>query len=136
MFDKVFESFRKAAESSLRMQQDLFRQWGQYSPAAGPNGFGVPPEWSESVPKRWLESMTEMMNTHRAFLDSIYKSSIQLMEQTFRLSGAQSPEDYQRVTEDLWRKMSESFKEQTEIQLREFQKAAERWSPAAQKAKT
>ena len=34
------------------------------------------------------------------------------------------------MVEELWHKLSDLFKEQTETHIREFQKAAERWSAA------
>ncbi len=135
MFDKAFESFRKTAEWSLKAQQDMFKQWGQGLPWTVPSAFGAA-DWGETARRRWVETVTEALNTHRELLDSTYKSGIQLIEQSFRVTSAQSPQDFQRMLEDMWRKLSDSFKEQTEAQIREFQKAAERWSPEAQKAKT
>ena len=58
MFDKFFETFRKAAESSLRAQQDVFKQWTQPFPFAAS---GVPftaTDWNETLQKRWLETTT------------------------------------------------------------------------------
>ena len=136
MFDKFFETFRKAAESSLRAQQDMFKQWAMPWPYSAPTTPFMATDWSETLQKRWLESTTEALNSHREFLNSLYKSSIQMLEQSVRMTGAKSPEDYQRTLEDLWQKMSESFKEQSEAQMREFQKAAERWSPTSAKAKS
>ncbi len=134
MFEKVFESFRRAAESSMKAQQDMFKHWGQSWPwMPSPSGTA---NWTESARQRWMEALTEALNNQRELIDSTYKSGIQLIEQTFRVSGAQSPHDFQRTMEDLWRKLSDSFKEQTEVQMREFQKAAERWSHETHKAKT
>lgn len=135
MFDQLFESFRKASESSLQAQQDIFKQWVQQWPSAPMNTAGVSAEWSEALQKRWIESSTEALNKHRELLDSTYKSGIQLIQQTFRLTEAKSPEDYHRLVEELWRKLSETFREQSEAQFRELQKAAERWMDMAQKAK-
>jgi hypothetical protein len=136
MFEKVFESFRKTADWSMKTQQDVFKHWGQSWPWTTPNAFGSGTDWSETARRRWLEAVTEALNHHRELVDSTYKSGIQLIEQSFRATSAQSPQDFQRMVEDLWHKLSDGFKEQTEAQIREFQKAAEKWSPEAQKAKT
>jgi hypothetical protein len=138
MFDQLFDTFRKASESSLKAQQDMFKQWMQQWPAMTPNIAGTPGAWNEAVQARFLDSTTEALNKHREMIDSMYKSGIKLIEQSFHLTDAKSPEDYRRMLEELWRKLSDSFKEQSESQFREFQKAAEKWAevPVAAKAKT
>ena len=135
MFDQLFENFRKASESSLQAQQEMFKQWMQQWPATPPGANAVTPEWSINLQKRWMESMTETLNRHREVLDTTYRSGIQVIEQTFRVTDAKSPDEYQRLVQDLWRKLSETFKEQSEAQVRGFQKAAERWLDVAQQAR-
>lgn len=126
MFDQLFESFRRASESSLQMQQDLFRSWTQQWLAAPPNAAGLSAEWGRTFQRRWLELAIEILNKHRESVDSVYKSGIGVIEQTFRVSEARSSEDYRRMVEDLWRKLFETFKDQSESQFREFQTFAEK----------
>jgi hypothetical protein len=121
MFDQFFETFRKASESSLQMQQDLLKQWTQGWFTAPP---GAGPEWGRTFQKRYLELTVEMLNKHRESLDAAYKASIKLIEETFRLAEGKSPEDYRRTAEDLWRKLFDTFRAQYETQLQEFQKFA------------
>ena len=134
MFDQLFETFRKASESSLQAQQDMFKQWLQQWPSIPIAGTGGSTDWSEAQ-KRWLESTREALNKHRAMLDSTYKSGIEVIEQTFRLSEARSPEDYRRLVEELWRKLSDTLKTQSESQFRDFQTTTEKWMETAQNAK-
>ena len=42
------------------------------------------------------------------------------------MSVAKSSEDYRRMVEDLWRKLFESMKAQTENQFHDFQKFSEK----------
>ena len=112
----------------------MFKQWMQQWPAMPLGASGGSADWSSNLQKRWLESMTETLNRHREVLDTTYRSGIQVIEQTFRVSDAKSPDEYQRLVQDLWRKLSETFKEQSEAQAREFQKAAEKWLDTAQRA--
>lgn len=133
MFDQLFESFRKASESSLQAQQEMFKQWMQQWPVSPAAGTGASPEWANNLQKRWLESTKETLTRHREVLDSTYRSGIQVIEQTFRVTDAKSPDEYRTLVEDLWRKLSETFKQQSEAQVREFQKAAERWLDVAQR---
>ena len=133
MFDQVFESFRKASESSLQMQQDMFKQWSQQWLSAAPTG-GASAEWGGAFQKRWSELALDVLNKQRESLDTMYRSGIQVLEQTLRLSESKSPEDYRRVAEDVLRKLYETFKDQSEAQFREFQKMAEKSFDMAHKA--
>ena len=125
--DQMFESFRRASVSSMQMQQEMFKQWTQQFPSTPLNAAGVSAEWVQKLQKRWMEYTIESLNRHRESLDGMYKSLIQVIEQSSRLSDAKTPEDYRRSTEDLRHKMFETFKDQSEAQLRDFQKSAEKW---------
>ena len=135
MLDQVFESFRKASESSLHMQQDMFKQWAQQWPTMPLNAAGVSAEWTRTFQKRWIEFVTDLLNKHRESLDSSYKSGIQVIDQAFHLSDAKTPDDYRRLVEELWRKTFEISKNQSETQLREFQKGVEKWFELLPEAK-
>jgi hypothetical protein len=126
MFSQFFENFRKASESSLLGQQQLFKQWLQQWPSA-PTASAGTPDWPNSVYKDWLEAVTEALNRHRELLDATYRNAIQAIEQTARISDAKSIEDYRRVFEDAWRQSLDTFKTQAEAQVHELQKLAERW---------
>jgi hypothetical protein len=126
MVDMLFENFRKASESSLEMQQELFKQWTQQWLAMPANATGTSNDWGRTVQKRWAEIALEALHRHREALDSTYKAGIQVVEETFRASDAKSPEDYKRMVEELWRKLFELFKTQSESQFRDFQSWAEK----------
>ena len=134
MFDQVFESFRKASESSLQAQQDFFKGWLQQWPSTPFTAAGAAGDWGD-VQKRWQEAATEALNKHRSLLDTTYKSSIDLLEQSFRFSEARSPEDLRRLSEEFWRKLTETFKAQSESQYRELRNATEKWIDKAQSAR-
>jgi hypothetical protein len=133
MFDQFFESFRKASESSLQAQQDLFKSWTQQWPST-PFGSANTSDWTDAH-KRWQEGATEALNKHRALLDATYKSGIDLIEHSFRFTEARSPDDYRRLAEELWRKLTDTFKAQSENQYREIQNATEKWIDKAHAAR-
>jgi hypothetical protein len=134
MFDQLFENFRKASESSLQMQQDIFKHLTQQWVAGAPNAAGASTEWTRAQQKRSLEMALELLNKHREALDSAYRSGIAVVEQTFRLSEAKSQEDYRRMVEDLWRKLFETVRDQSETQFKEFQRWSEKTVEMAQNA--
>jgi hypothetical protein len=138
MFDQLIDGVRKASESSLQMQQEMFKHWTKLftGPAqdAGAQA-GAQAEWGRTSQKRWLELGVEMLNRHREAVDSIYKSGIQLIEQTFHVTDAKSPDDYRQMVEDLWRKLFDLQKQQSENQFRDFQTFYEKSASLVQDAR-
>jgi hypothetical protein len=137
MLDQVFDNFRKASESTLQMQQDLFKKWTTQWPTTPPATAGTA-DWTEQAQafqKRWLESVTEVMSKHREKLDAQYKAGISAIEDAFKVTEAKTPDDYRKMTEELWRKSFETLKTSAETQIQEFQKAVEKWFELMEKAK-
>jgi hypothetical protein len=134
MVDQLFDNFRKASESSLQMQQELFKQWTQQWSSAAPGAAGASSDVGRTVQKRWAALGVELLNKHRESLDETYKSGIQIIEQSFRSSEAKSADDYRRLTEELWRKLFETYKSQTEAQFNAFQQWSAKSAEAAQDA--
>jgi hypothetical protein len=128
MIEQLMDNYRKASASWLQMQQDAFRQLAQQwltTPQSPPD---VSTEWSRSFQKRWMELAIEALNKHRESLETVYSSGIQIIDQTFRVSEveAKSTDDYRHLIEDLWRKLFDNFKTQSEAQMRDFQAWAEK----------
>jgi hypothetical protein len=120
MFDQLVDGVRKASESTLHMQQEMFRHWTRLWVSATP-GAGLSGDWNRAAQKRWLEVGVEMLNKHRETLDSSYRAGIELIGQTFQVGEAKSPDDYRKVVEELWRKLFDLQKQQAETQFRDFQ---------------
>jgi hypothetical protein len=138
MIDQVFDSFRKASETTLQMQQELFKQWTSQWTTHTPTLPSAPAAWTEgahSFQKKWLETVTELMNKHRESLDSQYKAGIRAIEEAFRVTEAKTPDDYRRLTEDLWKKMFDNVKSSAETQIRDFQAGVQKWFELVAKAK-
>jgi hypothetical protein len=136
MLTQLLDSFRKMSESSLQTGQEVFKHWVQHAQPQSLGAKSSPAEWTEAFQKRWTESTAEALNKHRELLDASYKSGIEVIEQSFRLGDARSLEDQRRLVEELWRKLSDAFKSQSEAQLREFQSAAAGWLDLARNGAT
>jgi hypothetical protein len=134
MFDQLIDGVRKASESSLQMQQELFKNWTRLFTAPAQEA-GAQADWGRGSQKRWLELGVEMLNRHREAIDNIYKSGIQIIEQTFHVSEARSADDYRRMVEDLWRKLFDLQKSQSESQFRDFQTFYEKSAALVQDAR-
>jgi hypothetical protein len=136
MFEQVFDNFRKASETTLRAQQDLFHQWmthwpmfpmGPTTPASG-GGVSEISEQARSFQKQWTDIVTALMTKHCEALDAQYRAGIRTIEDALRTTEAKSPEEFRRLTEELWRKSFEVLKQTIENQIRDFQIAVEKWS--------
>ena len=134
MLHQLFEISRKAAESTLQMQQAMFKHLTQDWLSTSPAAAGISADWGGSMRKRWVELTLEALNKHRESLDSTYRTGIQTIEQTLHVSEAKSSEDYVHAVEDVWRKLFDALKGQSEAQFREFQTWAERTFETAKKA--
>ena len=124
MSDQMFDTFRKASESWVKMQQDLFSNGAPASFFTGPQGAGAAPEWARNAQKKCLDLATEVLERQRESVDALFKSSINLLQQTSQISEAKSSEDYRRAAEELWRKWFESVKSHSETQFRDVQTLA------------
>jgi hypothetical protein len=131
MFDQVFDNFRKATETTLQAQQDLFRQWMTQWPMLpiAPTGSGAGmTEQARSFQKQWTDSVTALMTKHCESLDAQYRAGIRAIEDALRTAEAKSPEEFRKLTEELWQKSFEVLKQTIENQIRDFQVAVEKWS--------
>jgi len=134
MFDQLIDGVRKASESSLQMQQEMYKQWTRLF-AGTPIEPGTPGEWGRASQKRWVDLGVEILNRHRETLDETYKAGIQIIEQTFHVGEAKTPEDYRRMVEDLWRKLFDLQKSSSESQFRDFQTFYEKSAALVQDAR-
>jgi ATP-dependent exoDNAse (exonuclease V) beta subunit len=126
MIDMVFEAFRKASESTMQMPLEIYRGWTQQMLSSHPMATGMSFDWTRALQRRWSELVVETLHKHRESLDAAYRSGIQLIEQTFRVSDAKSSEEVRRMSEELWRKLLDVLKQQSESQVRDFQNWAAR----------
>ena len=121
MYESAFETYRKLSESWLAAQQEMFRktieQWPKTDAAGG--GTAAPQSSGEAQTKT-IELIVEMLSRQRESLDASYRSFIQLVEQTTRISEAKSPEQARVLVEDLWRRWFETLKTQSESQFRDI----------------
>src|SRR5436190_10809569 len=101
MLDQVFDNFRKATETTLQAQQDLFRQWMTQWPMApvAPTAPTSPNALTEQVrtfQRQWTDSVTALMTKHCEALDVQYRAGIKTIEDALRTTEAKSPEEFRK----------------------------------------
>ena len=135
VYDEVFNNFRKAAESNLKMQQEAFRYWSSMWP-------GIPTPhsaWMEKVrdfQHEWVRAISDLARKHRNSLDQQYQAAIDSLEEALRVADSTTPEEFRQRIEQLFRKTFECVREISETQLNEFQDAVNKWSELTTKAGT
>ena len=132
VFEEAFENLRKTAESSVEMQQELFRQWGAKWP-----GMPQPQNaWVEQVQKfqkEWSKTVKELLSKHREVLDEKYDLAIESLDEAFRVAESSDPQEYAKRCEALCKKSLEVFREVGEKQIKETQEALNKWMGLAMK---
>jgi hypothetical protein len=136
MDNPILESFRKVSESSLQMQQEMLKHWTERWAGSTSQAQNASSEASQNVQKRWLALGVDLLNKHRASLDSTYAAGIQLIEQSFGAAGAKSPEEYRRMTEELWRKLFDTYRSQAEAQFETLKDWSTKSAEAVQDVRT
>jgi len=136
MFDQILDTYKKAAESTMQFQQIMMRNWTQQWPQMPGLGLGLAnpgAAWMEQAhvaQKKWAETVVGMLDKHRESLDAQYRAGIRIIEDAFRTGEAKDPEQFRRLTEELWRHSFEALKAVTEDQIRECQSAMKKWFDA------
>jgi hypothetical protein len=132
MFEQIFDEYRKAVDSSFKMQQEMYRQWMNGWPVKPPDvatggDRGAIKDQIRSYQKKWSQTLAESMEKHRESLNDQYKSGIDAIASAFRTTEAKTPEEYWRLTQEFWRKSIDSYKTTFEVQSKYLQGLAQMW---------
>jgi len=131
-FDQVFEHFRKATESTLQLQQDLFRQWTACWPAFPKLQTSVP----EQIPKfqkEWTQATAELTRKYAETWQRQYKEGVESLKQAFQVATVKDPKEFRQQMLELWQKSFDSLKELAQAQLGNFQTTVEKWAEVVKK---
>ena len=132
VFEEAFENLRKTAESSLEMQQELFRQWGAKWPGL-PQSQSAWLERAQKLQKEWSKTVKELVSKHREVADEQYRMAIESLEEAFRVAQASDPQEFAKRCELLCKKSLEILREAGEQQVKETQEALNKWMGLAAK---
>lgn len=131
-FDEIFQNLRKAAETSLKMQQEILGQWTTLFPTAGSQAPWV--ERIQDFRKQWNETVSDLARRHRQTIDKQYQAAVDSLDAALRMGEATSVEEYRRRFEQLCRKTIDCLREVSETQVTEFQEAVSKWTDLTTKA--
>jgi hypothetical protein len=127
MFELVFESLKRATETTIQMQQEAFRKWATLWPGlpAVPGTFA---EQAQKFQKKWAEFYEELLKKQRETLEAQFKAGLKHIEEAFRLAETKDPGELRARTVELWQKVFETLRQSYEAQVRDFQALAIRWT--------
>jgi hypothetical protein len=161
MVDKILENYSKAVESTLKLQQEMLRNWTMQWPPFGtqvseppvtktstpasatpasrsatPASASATPEptWLEQLrtaQKKCAEAVGDMLKRHQETLDEEYRAGIRAIDDVFRLGKASDPEQLRRLSEELWRRNCEVLKTAVTSQMHDVQSVMQKWYEAA-----
>jgi len=133
VYEEMLENTRKAAEATLKMQQDAFQQWTLMWP-----GFPTPQSmWLDKMrdfQRQWSNTVSDLARKHRDTFDRQYQAALESLEEALRLGETSNPEEFRKRTEQLCRKTLDCVREVSEAQMNEFQTAMNKWSELVTKA--
>lgn len=130
MYEQVYENLRKATESSIQMQQEMFQKWtslfpGQTQPMAAA---ATAMDEAARLRSKWEEAVTEMLKRQRDTVDAQYRAGLKTLEEMFQVGQAKSPQEIQQRVLELYRTSFESLRQLSESQMKDFKAAVERWT--------
>jgi broad specificity phosphatase PhoE len=126
VFELAFENLRKTAESSIEMQQELFRQWGAQWPGL-PQPQTAWVERAQKFQKEWSKTVKELLSKHREVVDEQFEAAIESLEEAFRVAQSSDPQEYAKRCEALCKKSLVVLRETGEQQVKETQEALNKW---------
>ena len=163
MVDKILENYSKAVESTLKLQQEMLRNWTMQLSPFGTQVFEPPltgtatsasatpaasasatpaASATETPATAWLEQLStaqrkcaeavaDMLKRHQETLDEEYRAGIRAIDDAFRVAEARNPEQFQRLSEELWRRNCEVLKTAVASQMHDVQSVMQKWYEAA-----
>jgi hypothetical protein len=127
MFNQALENFREAAQTTVQLQQEMFKTWIKLWP-----GIPVaPPSWGDQVQqfqKRWAKAIGDMIKQHKEATEVHFKAGLQNIEKAFQIGEAKTPEVLRSKSLELWQKCFEDLRQVYEAQLHGFEKMVEKWT--------
>ncbi|MFO0945262.1 MAG: hypothetical protein U1D30_04835 [Planctomycetota bacterium] len=125
MYDQMIENFRKAGESSLQLQKDLFKQWSS-SFFGNPFSAGTWMDQKSKLQKEYADTITDLTKRQKAVFEARFDAGLSLLEGTLALAQASDPKEFKAQSESLLKKSLEKTKELAESELRQAQATVEK----------
>ncbi len=128
MYEQLLGNFRKATETAIQAQQDMFWTWAKY--------WSGKPDQAQAFQKKWVDTFGELLKKQQETLEAQYNSGLKIIEDAFAVPTAENSEELRGKLIENWKKSFESQRQMAEAQLRAFQAALTQWTDQAAKPMT
>ncbi|MFO1095339.1 MAG: hypothetical protein U0992_18845 [Planctomycetaceae bacterium] len=126
MFNNVMDTFRQATETTVKLQQEMFKQWMSLCPTPPST-----PGWGREIQElqqQWAATVRDLVKQQATLTESQFKAGVQNIEQAFKCADAKSPEELHAKSLELWKQCFDNLRQVSESQLRGFESVMEKWS--------
>jgi hypothetical protein len=127
MFDPIIDSLRKATESTMQVQQEMFKKWASLWPGMPT----APADWTEQMrrfQKNWTEFVEETLKKQRAALEGQFAVGRKNFEAALALTELKDPQELRAKTLELWQQALDALRQTFETQVHDFQATIARWT--------
>jgi hypothetical protein len=133
VLEETFQNVRKAAEASLRMQQEMLGHWASIWPGL-PKPQSAWVDQLQKFRKEMAAAIAETARKHREVLDRQYQAALESLDAALNVADASNAEEFRRRSEQFCRKAIDCVRETSETQIREFQEMLAKWTEVLAKA--
>lgn len=126
MFKQVFENFRQATETTIHLQQEMFKTWVNLWPGVS----AASPSWGKEVQefqKKWAEVIGDMVKRQREATAEHFKAGLKSIEEAFKVGEVKTPADLHAKSLELWKTCFDELRQVYEAQLHGFETAMNKW---------
>jgi hypothetical protein len=131
MYEHVFDNMRRATETALQVQQEMFRTWLNYWPGAA--SATVWPIQIQAFQKKWADTFGDVLKKQQEALETQFKAGLKMIEESVGVTTARDPEDLRAKLSEYWKKSFEGLRQIGEAQMQAFQSAVAKWADLAAK---
>jgi hypothetical protein len=133
MFDPVFESLRIATESTIGMQQELFKKWISAWPGFSPYRAAGTGD-VVGFQKKWAEIVDELIKKQGESMEKAFNGGLRNIQDAFRVAETKDVGEMREKTVELWKKTFECLRQANEAQIANFGTAVSKWTELMMKA--
>jgi len=126
MFNQVFDNVRQATETTVQMQQEMFKTWLKMWPGL-PASAPLRGEKLQEFQKKWAATVGDMLKQQREVTEAQFKAGLQSIDRAFQLGEAKTPEEVRAKSLELWQKCFEDLRQVYETQMHGFEAVVEKW---------
>jgi len=126
MYEQVVENLCKVTDSTIQMQQELFKKWVSMWPTV-PTSAAALTEHVQ-LQKKGLEIVGELVKKRTETLEALFDAGLRNIEEVFGLVKAKDAEEVRSKTFELLQKGVECLRQSSETQMHAFQNAAAKWT--------